>query len=480
MFLKNTLYILVGIFFFASCKQEEKTIENSKPNIIFLFADDQSFKTIKALGNNEIKTPTLDKLVESGVTFSNTYNMGGWNGAICIASRTMMNTGRFLWRAKQWEDTSIKENLSNQTWGKMMESAGYQTYMSGKWHLKINPDSCFQTVSHIRPGMPKDTKDGYNRPLSESDTTWQPWNKKFGGFWEGEKHWSEVLKEDAVGFIENASKKDDPFFMYLAFNAPHDPRQSPRKYVDMYPVENIEVPASFQPLYPNKEEIGCGKGLRDERLAPFPRTEYSVKVNRQEYFAIISHMDDQIKQILDALEKSGEKENTYIFFSADHGLACGEHGLLGKQNMYDHSVRVPLMIIGPDIPKNKKVEHDIYVQDIMATSLELAGIEKPDYVEFKSFADLAKGQSQQGNYDEIFGCYTSVQRMIRKGGYKMIVYPEAKEILLFDLNNDPEELKNISEEEQEKVKTLFKDLLKLQGEMDDELDLQAVFPEMLS
>jgi len=93
--------------------------------------------------------------------------------------------------------------------------------------------------------------------------------------------------------------------MYIAFNAPHDPRQSPKEYVDMYPLDKISVPESFLPEYPYSEEIGSGRDLRDERLAPFPRTEYAVKKNIQEYYAIISHMDYQIGRILDELEKTG-------------------------------------------------------------------------------------------------------------------------------------------------------------------------------
>ena len=108
--------------------------------------------------------------------------------------------------------------------------------------------------------------------------------------------------------------------MYVAFNAPHDPRQSPKEYVDRYPLDSISVPKSFMPKYPYAETMGAGETLRDERLAPFPRTEYAVKVNRQEYYAITSHLDDQLKDILDALEKKGLKENTYIFFTSDHGF----------------------------------------------------------------------------------------------------------------------------------------------------------------
>jgi hypothetical protein len=107
-----------------------------------------------------------------------------------------------------------------------------------------------------------------------------------------------------------------------------------------YPLERIKLPENMLPEYPHAAAI-CGKRLRDERLCPYPRTEYSVKVNHQEYFALNTHMDDQIGRILKALKETGQADSTYIVFTAAHGLACGHHGLLGKQNMYDHSVRVP-------------------------------------------------------------------------------------------------------------------------------------------
>lgn len=472
------LFLLTGASF-LQCT--EKLKESEKPNIIFIFADDQCYKTVHALGNNEIITPTLDKMVESGVSFTHSYNMGGWNGAVCVASRAMLNSGRFIWRAHKAEKSFPELAEEGKMWGDLMQNAGYTTYMTGKWHVKVAPEKCFNVVAHERPGMPNQTKQGYNRPLSKNDTIWEPWHKKYGGFWKGGKHWSEVLKDDALAFIDSASVSNKPFFMYLAFNAAHDPRQSPKKYVDMYPLENIAVPKTFLPDYPDADKIGCGKKLRDERLAPFPRTKYAVKVNRQEYYAIITHMDEQIRQILEAVKKSGKADNTYIFFSADHGLANGNHGLMGKQNMYDHSVRTPMIVIGPDIPKNRKVDADVYVQDIMATVLELAGIEKPEYVEFNSLLALAKGKQTKSNYDAIYGCYTTKQRMIRKEGFKLIAYPDAEKVLLFDLNADPLEMNNLADSIKyaEKKKQLFDNLLKLQADMDDELDLKPLYKKVI-
>lgn len=476
-FITVFLVAFFGFLFLSSCRDDKKP---EKPNIILIFADDQCYQTVSALGNSEVITPNLDKLVEEGVTFESAFNMGGWNGAVCVASRSMLNTGRFIWRAKKVVDSGL-DTLAAQgkLWGNLMRRAGYKTYMTGKWHVAVPPEKCFDTVSHQRPGMPKQTKWGYNRPKDKNDTVWRPWDKKYGGYWQGGKHWSEVLRDDAISFIEDASRQTKPFFMYLAFNAPHDPRQSPKRFVDMYPPDKISVPETFIPEYPYKDFIGL-KGLRDERLAPMPRTEYAVKINRQEYYAIITHMDYQIGKILEALQKSGKMDNTYIIFSADHGLAVGNHGLIGKQNMYDHSIRVPLIITGPGVPKNKRLKMDVYLQDLMATTLDLAGVKKPEYVEFNSLMPFVEEKKSKSNYKAIYGCYVNWQRMIREDGFKLMVYPEAEKVLLYDLNNDPLEMTDLSEkpEYKTKVKMLFDDLLVLQKQMDDTLDLKPLYNKL--
>ena len=480
--------IIFGLFLLLGCDSISKNKEEKElPNILFLFADDYTYDAIHALGNKVINTPNLDRLVNEGTSFTNAFNMGGWQGAVCIASRSMIISGRSIWNAKQINDKwKKKENfeLAEQSWGKLMEKKGYKTYMSGKWHVSIDPKKVFQTVRNIKPGMPRDFfkkefKKGYNRPINEKDKSWIPYDSLNGGFWEGGKHWSEVLKDDALDFIDDASNSDDPFFMYLAFNAPHDPRQSPKSFLDQYPIENISLPENWLPEYPNKEAIGNPKTLRDEALAPFPRTPYAIKTHIREYYAIITHLDQQIGEILAALKKSGKDKNTYIFFTGDHGLSVGRHGLLGKQNMFDHSIRVPLLMVGPDIPKKHKIDQEVYLQDIMATSLELANIDQPDDIEFNSLLSTAKGTSQEKIYKNgIYGAYIDYQRMIRKDGFKLIVYPKIKKTVLFDLKNDPLEINDLSTNVSylKKKTDLFTGLLSLQKKFGDPLDLSSLVP----
>jgi len=490
--MKNSYLLIIAFITFSCGKKQTKEVENKKPNVVFIFSDDQTYTSIHALGNNEISTPTLDSFVEEGTTFTHAYNMGAWNGAVCAASRAMMNSGRTVWKVNKFRNNWIQKDSLDMSWAKLMESEGYETYMTGKWHVDAKAEDLFNNVVHVRPGMPHDAwgghkrkglKEGaplpvgYGRPINENDTSWSPTDKKFGGFWEGGTHWSEVVREDAIGFINQAKTKDKPFFMYLAFNAPHDPRQAPQKYVDMYPLENISVPKSYATEYPYRNSIKNGDYLRDEMLAPMPRTEYAIKVHTQEYYASISHVDAQIGMIVNALKKSGKMDNTYIIFTSDHGLAMGRHGFMGKQNLYDHSIRPPMMILGPDIPKNKKVDADVYLQDVMATALDLAGVAKPSYVEFNSFLDLAKGERENSHYDAIYGAYLKVQRMIRKDGFKLLVYPEINKVRLYDLNKDPEEMNDLADlpENKEKIKSLFKDLIQLQKDLEDTLDLTEVY-----
>ena len=176
-------------------------------------------------------------------------------------------------------------------------------------------------------------------------------------------------------------------------------------------------------------------------------------------------------------------ENTYIFFTGDNGLSLGQHGLLGKQNMFDHSIHVPLIAVGPDLPRGREVSSEIYLQDIMATSLALAGIEKPDYVDFNSFINLANDVASAPPLPNgVYGAYMDTQRMIRKDGFKLILYPRNREVLLFDLTADPLEMNNLSGNPQyaEKIRDLFEGLLRLQVQMEDPLDLQDSFAFLMN
>jgi choline-sulfatase len=257
--------------------------------------------------------------------------------------------------------------------------------------------------------------------------------------------------------------------MYVGFNAPHDPRQSPQEFVDMYPADKIDIPPNYLPEHPFDQG---DHRVRDEVLAHFPRTKSAVQTHRSEYYAIITHMDRQLGLVLDALERSGKADNTYVILTADHGLAVGEHGLMGKQNMYDHSIRVPLLISGPGIAPGRKVDDLVYQHSLYATTCELAWIAIPKTVEFPSIADLVQGRGSP-KHEAIFSYYRHFQRAIRTRTHKLIVYPEVKVTQLFDLAADRWEMHNVADEP--RYAALRKDLMarlrQVQRELGDKLQL---------
>lgn len=283
-------------------------------------------------------------------------------------------------------------------------------------------------------------------------------------------HSCRVWADCAVDYLlHKVPQLNQPFMMYIGFNEPHDPRQSPKEFVDMFRSEKIVIPPNYLPEFPF--DNGFLRG-RDEQLAPFPRTRAAVQLHRAEYYALIAYLDSQVGRILDALERSGKADNTYVIFTADHGLAVGQHGLMGKQNMFDHSIRIPWIITGPGVPKGKRVSQLVYQHSTFATTCELAGIPIPSSVEFPSLADLITGQGTP-KHDAVFSRYQNYQRAVRTQDYKLIVYPQVKQTQLFDMTKDPWETTNLAEDPALKPvrDELMQRLLRFQKELGDKLDL---------
>lgn len=414
------------------------------PNFLFLIADDLTFRSIQSLNNPEVHTPNLDRLSASGCTFTHCFHQGAWTGAVCVPSRTMLNTGLSGFRAQH-------EAEGVQTWGETLGAAGYDTYICGKWHLSPPMlGRSFREMGPVGPAMLESTPENgaaYGRP--SPGNTWQPDDQTQRGHWVhtnlwlGEKqdriqHSCQMYADQASEFLkEKLAHRDKPFFMYVGFNSPHDPRQSPSEYLARYPQDKIEIPPNYLPLHPFDQGDAH---IRDEELAPFPRTREAVQLHRREYYSLITYLDTQVGRILDALEASGRAANTYIILTADHGLAVGEHGLMGKQNLYDCSTRMPLMIAGPGVPHGRKVDELVYQHSIFATTCELAGTTPPSTVEFPSLAPLL--HEDKTLHDAVFCYYRNMQRSVRTRTHKLIVYPKAKQVQLFDVGNDPYEITN--------------------------------------
>ena len=459
-----------------------------RPNIVFILTDDQSVDTIassKVWGSEAARTPHMDRLAADGTRFSHAYNMGAWHGAVCVASRSMLNTGRFLWYNHKAEARRFEDLVAGgRFWSQRMKAAGYTTMMSGKWHVTTELEPLFDKVLHPRPGMPPSVKESYNRPIEGKPDPWSPFDRSIGGFWQGGKHWSEALADDAETLIKEAAGEKKPFFLYLAFNAPHDPRQSPREFIDLHPHEAVRMPENFLAANPHHQAMGLGpmnpKGIRDETLAPFPRTEFAVKTHRREYQAIVSHLDEQIGRVLTTIESQGLRDNTVVILTSDHGLAIGRHGLMGKQSLYEHSIRVPFLIAGPGIPKARTIETRIHLQDAMATALDLAGADRTD-IDFRSLMPLLRDGKTEHHGPIYAAMFPKAQRAVIDGDHKLILYPESRTSLLFNLADDPLEMTDLAGDPSKLplLKRLFARLLELQKTHDDPLDLKSSFPALL-
>ncbi len=452
---------MVCILTFMKCNPTKEEAE--KPNILLIYTDDQRYNTINALGNNEVQTPAMDRLSEMGLSFTNAHIMGGTSGAVCMPSRAMLMTGKSLFRLEMKGAVIPDDHVMMP---ELFQKKGYYTYGIGKWHNgKKAYARAFQDGGKIFFGGMSDHD---KVPVFDFDTSgkYLEENKYIAGGFS-----SELFVDEAIGFLESYDN-NRPFFLYVAFTAPHDPRMAPREYEDLYPRDQIKLPENFLPEHPfNNGEMK----VRDEKLAPWPRTPEIVKDHIGAYYAMITHLDVQIGRLLDALEEQGCNNNTIIIMAGDNGLAVGQHGLMGKQNIYEHSIRVPFMISGPGIPENKRSEALVYINDIFPTLCDLTGIDQPENIYGQSLIPLIKNPDASFR-EEIFYAYRNFQRGVRtENGWKLIKYNvNNKDTLqLFNLNEDPWETNNLGPDPAcaEKIKELTSLLKQEMKQSGDPMDL---------
>ncbi len=434
-------------------------VADERPNILLLFADDQRADTIAELGNDVIQTPNLDALVRSGFHFNRAYCMGAMQGAVCVPSRAMLNSGRSLF--------NIQENLKGiTTIGELLGQQGYTTFGTGKWHNQQESFlRSFEQGRNVFFGGMGDHTRVKLVDVNDGQTT----NERIG-----DKFSSTLFADAAVDFLQSRDGAQ-PFYAYVAFTAPHDPRQAPDDYIHRYAPDQIPLPENYLPQHPFFNGWMTG---RDETLAPWPRTKTIVRHQLAEYYGLISHLDFEIGRVLQALEESGQADNTIVIYSADHGLAVGSHGLLGKQSVYEHSMRAPLIFRGAGIPPGEASDALVYLFDIFPTVCDLTGVAPPEGVDGQSLAPIWRGE-QAGVRDSLFLAYEKFMRSVRDDRWKLIRYPHIHKTQLFDLENDPHELHDLAGDHRQarRIARMFALMEDWQQQLGDGLPLTAEVPE---
>lgn len=409
-------------------------------NVVVLFTDDHRRTAIGALGIEPVRTPNIDTLYRDGTGFANCYTMGGPHGALCIPSRAMLMTGRNLWHLGPRDPKTGAVDVGQvrpeyATWPEAFRASGYQTYFTGKWHndkdavnrlfthggaLFFGGMHAYETNGHFEPRVHQfDPKSDYPESDRKPVRTYS----------------SELFANGAIDFLRKGRDRSKPFAMYVAFTAPHDPRKAPAEWHAMYPADQIKLPPNFAPKHPfDNGDLE----VRDEKLSPVPRTEDRTRQDIADYYAMISEVDAQIGRILEAIRQEGLEGNTLVVFIGDNGLAVGEHGLLGKQSAYEHSMGVPLVFRGPGIPKGEMRDAFVYHHDVAPTILELAGVARPRTMEAKSLRPVLEN-AQKTLRPTMYNCYQNKQRAVRVGDWKLIRYSVngVGHAQLFNLAEDP-------------------------------------------
>lgn len=428
------LLILVGVF----PRSAQAADPPPRPNILFVFTDDQRWDTIGALGNPEIQTPRLDQLVREGFHFTNAYCMGSMVGAVCLPSRTMLVTGRSLWHIPD-KPRAAEPPPGVPLLPSLLNAAGYVTFHHGKAGNACTFGNAAFTHNHPSKGHDRDAMS------SHADKT--------------------------IEFLEQHDG-ERPFFIYLAPPVPHDPRIAPQRFHSLYPPEQLTLSRNFLPEHPfDNGELR----IRDEQLAPHPRTPEAMRQHLADYYAVCTQVDHEVGRILDTVRRKGWSERTIVIFSSDQGLAVGgRHGLMGKQNLYEH-VKPPLIVHGPGIPAGHS-DALVYLFDLFPTICGLAGAEVPEVVEGRSLLPIVHGERPRVR-DTLFGAYRDCQRMIRDERWKLIEYRAGatRNTQLFDLSRDPDELDNLAAperlaaapEHREQLERLRELLRKARDDFDD-------------
>ena len=415
-----------------------------RPNFLLIVVDDQSPLDLQIYNpSSELQTPTIDQLARDGMVFDQAYHMGSMSGAVCTPSRHMIMTGRMLWNYQKGTppaDSQFRgrkgwlQYLATQSLPAVFNRAGYDTMRTCK------RGNSFEAANQQFTMRKDATKRGGTRDTS---SVW---------------HADQVLE-----YLDQrkASDDEDPFLIYFGFSHPHDTRDGTPELLEKYGAVNHTDQSQRPSLHPQQPKLPVmylpkhpfhhgHPNLRDEVKVSGVWENRDVATVRNELgreFACSELIDQQIDRVFKKLEAGGELANTYVIYTSDHGIAIGRHGLMGKQNLYQHTWRVPYIVKGPGIKAGSRVTGNIYLLDTLATLCDLADVESPPTNEGLSFREVLFGERESVR-DVLYGAYCGGtkpgMRCVKKGDWKLIKYDvldgTVRETQLFNLADNPHEL----------------------------------------
>ena len=421
----------------------------NQPNILIIMSDEHAPQYSSVYGHSLVQSPNMERMAEMGVTFDNAY----CNSPICGPSRMSFMTGRYIYRIGTY-DNGFPMSSDAVTWAHRLRNVGYDVVLSGKQHF-CGPDQLHGFRTQLARDLHAElwTKNGVPHGAANWEAGIVKAKKPWGGVAEagpGTTTSIEVddrVEEAALAYIKAAADKDRPWCLNVGFIAPHFPLVVPRRFWDLYPRDQIDMPeipeGHLENMHPVYKRLRTMFGLVD-----FP--ERLVRRARAGYYGLITYLDKKIGRLIDALEETGQRDNTIIIHTSDHGEMNGEHGMWRKSNMYEASARVPLQIVWPgQIPGGLRVPQNVSLVDLVATILDMSGASKEIApLDGDSLLPLIAGDAETWK-DEAFCEYLAhgVLRpvgMLKQGDYKLnLSLGDAPE--LFNIAEDPGEFNDLSE-----------------------------------
>jgi len=415
--------------------------DSRRPNIVFLLTDDLRYDALGCMGNSIIRTPNIDALARDGVLFRNAYV----TTPICCSSRASILTGQYVRRhAINDFSTNFTDEQLNQTYPLIMRESGYFTGFVGKYG-----------IGNTEETMPADRYDawygfpGQNKYEHTDDD---------GNY----RHLTSILSDQSVDFIETCPD-DRPFCLSVSFKAPHVQDGDPRQFIPDPAYDGLYIDDEIPE--PKTATRGHFEALPDFLQESEARVRWKLRFATPEmyqrsvknYYRLMTGVDDTVGRIMTALRMRGFSDNTVVIFTSDNGFYLGEHGLAGKWFGHEESVRVPMIIHDPRLPKDlrgRTREEAALNIDIAPTILSLAGVPVPGVMQGRDLSPVVNGESPVWRSDFLFEHHFDQHPLIAKsegvagGRYKYIVYYEREPVYeeLYDLMQDPGEERNVARE----------------------------------